>query len=350
MSWFARSATTVAVVFLTIAPIIALVSGCGFLSNAGKKTDAAAKASEDLADSEAVTSTIERGPVKVTVEVSPAKPRLSDLPQLRLTIRAEKGVRIDKPPFGQAFGEFLIRDFHEPLSSVDGNLEITRQVYVLEPTQSGKLTIAPIVVTFNDDRPQGDHRQHSIETDAITVDVSTVLDSDAPSLANLRPNSEPVELPSPSNLFWGWFVGSTLATATGAWIFWRIRHRSGMREAELTAQELAWLELEQLVCADLSRTDITRCYVELTGVVRRYIERSTGIHAPEQTTEEFVHEIASYNHYADAEQQRLRDFLQSADLVKFAGYQPLDSDIEGSFERAKRFIGLQSTVPQETAA
>jgi hypothetical protein len=109
--------------------------------------------------------------------------------------------------------------------------------------------------------------------------------------------------------------------------------------------------MEQIIERRLAETDIKVFYVELTGVVRRYIERSTGVHAPEQTTEEFLREIVQNAVFSSAEQQRLRDFLKSADLVKFAAFQPVASDIEASFNRAKEFIQLEgSPAPQEVAA
>ena len=84
--------------------------------------------------------------------------------------------------------------------------------------------------------------------------------------------------------------------------------------------------------------------------MRRYIERSTGVSAPEQTTEEFLREIVQDAVFADQDQQRLQQFLESADLVKFAALEPAASDIEASFERAKEFIRLQREEPQEVAA
>ena len=57
-------------------------------------------------------------------------------------------------------------------------------------------------------------------------------------------------------------------------------------------------------------------------IVRRYIERSTGVRAPEQTTEEFLREVNDNNLFPHETNARLGAFLESADLVKFAGYQP----------------------------
>ena len=88
-------------------------------------------------------------------------------------------------------------------------------------------------------------------------------------------------------------------------------------------------------------------YVELTAVVRRYIERTTGILAPEQTTEEFLVEISRKETFRPEERGRLKHFLESADLVKFAAHEPRKEDLEESFERAKVFVGLE---PMEVAA
>lgn len=297
-----------------------------------------------------VRSEVERGPVKFTVEVSPGKPRLSDEPQLTLTIRALNGIRVQKVPFGEALGEFLIRDFHEPVPESDGDWQILRQIYTLEATHAGVLTVSPITVHFTDARQEGDGKQHSIESEAIPIEVSTLLAEEAPSLVDLQPAIGPVELPASAIASSWWIVGIVVVIAIAAAFAWQRVRRSSVSDPQLSPQELAWLELEQIVEHNLAESDSKAFYVELTGVVRRYIERSTGVRAPELTTEEFLREIAGKETIAPNEQQRLRDFLEAADLVKFAGYEPQTTDIEQSFERAKRFIGLPSGNPQEAAA
>jgi hypothetical protein len=301
-------------------------------------------------DGDILRSEVERGPVKFTVEVSPAKPRLSDEPRLTLTLRSAKGIRVQKPPFGEALGEFLIRDFHEPLPEAEGDVEIIRQVYTLEATRAGTLTLAPIAVYFTDDRPEGDGKQHSIESEAISVEVRTVLAEEVPSLTDLRPAIGPVELPAPGIPGGWWALGILAGMVSVAAFAWKRGRRPMASDPQLSPQERARLELERIAEYNLAESDIKEFYVALTGVVRRYIERSTGVRAPEQTTEEFLREIAGKDFYPLAEQQRLRDFLEAADLVKFAGYEPQAVDIERSFDRAQRFIGLPCGNPREVVA
>lgn len=322
-----------------------LTAGCGQTDESSKNSIAAKDAESDI-----VTSEVERGPVKLTVQIEPAKPRLSDEPKLTVTIRSEEGIRIAKPPFGSALGEFLIRDFYEPVPEVDGTATIIRQIYTLEPTRAGKVTVAPIAVQFHDERSEGDGKEHSIESEALTVEVSTVLGDDAPSLADLRPAAGPVELPESGGSFGWWIAGLAIAVLVFAGFLWKRRRRIIDAAPQLSPQELAWLELEHLVEQNLAEAAVKEFYVELTGVVRRYIERSTGVRAPEQTTEEFLREISERSTFATDENSRLRDFLESADLVKFAGFAPSSGDIEQSFDRANLFIGLKRAASQEVAA
>ncbi len=330
--------------FLAIAlSMVAVAVGCG-------STEDSNGTSPTKSPDDTVRSKVERGPVDFTVELSPGKPRLSDEPKLTLTIRIQSGVRIEKPPFGEALGDFLIRDFHEPVPDVDGETEIIQQVYTLEPTRAGKLTVAPIAVRFHDERSDGDGKEHTIESEALTVEVSTVLGDEAPTLADLRPAAGPVELPASGGSSWSWVMGLLAVLAIAEFVLWMKRRKQVDSEPQLSPQELAWLELEEIVERNLAEADVKEFYVELTGVVRRYIERSTGVHAPEQTTEEFLREILANAVFANDDQQCLKGFLESADLVKFAAFEPAATDVEASFNRAQEFIRLQRGTPQEVAA
>ena len=286
---------------------------------------------------------------RVTVEVQPAKARLADEPTLTLTIDYAKGVTIRKPPFGESLGDFVIRDFREPLPEIKGDREIIRQVYTLEPTRSGELAIWPISVTFTDTRPGGDGKERTLDTEGLVVEIASVIDSEVPSLAELRPAAGPIELPEAASTS-GWWLPVLLMVVIGAGVlvwYWRKRRRKAEEKPSLSPRELAYLELERLLEQDLAEQDVKRFYVELTGVVRRYIERTTGILAPEQTTEEFLQEISRRETFPPDERRRLQDFLESADLVKFAAHQPRKEDVEESFRRAKAFVGLE---PMEVAA
>ncbi|MBR4354602.1 MAG: hypothetical protein IKP97_04810 [Kiritimatiellae bacterium] len=125
-----------------------------------------------------------------------------------------------------------------------------------------------------------------------------------------------------SPLTWRLASEIALALAAGAgaiWALWRFFAFAfrRVREHYLSPIERARVELERLIRADLpGKGRYKDFYVELTMVVRRYIQRKYGIKAPHLTTGEFL--VAARTVCADSAVQ-LKDFLESADLVKFAG-------------------------------
>ena len=324
--------------------VVCLVAGC---STSSTTTETETKtASPDVVHTE-----LERGPIRVSIDIVPKEPRLSDEPTLTLTIVAEDGVDVTLPPFGQSLGDFIIRDFYEPLAkTTDGKQEL-RQVYTLEPTMAGLSMINPIEVKFLDNRPNGDGKTHSVNTEAIKVDIATMIESEAPSLNDLRPIAAPVDIPENKMASWmGWTVVLLTACLAVAALVWRFKRKIATGKPQPTPQQLARRELDELISSKLNETNVKEYFVQLTGVVRRYIERSAGVKAPEQTTEEFLRQVNQQKLFSDEEDRRLGAFLESADLVKFAGYQPDEDSVRQSTYRAKQFIELKTAGTSEINA
>ena len=109
--------------------------------------------------------------------------------------------------------------------------------------------------------------------------------------------------------------------------------------ARMAPRERALLELRELLDRDLpGRGRVKEFYVALTFVVRWYIERRYRLRAPGQTTEEFL--LAAVQHPAFDEQTltRLREFLASADLIKFAGVEATPEAIAASVGSARAYL------------
>jgi hypothetical protein len=332
--------------------LFVFIAGCGTKSAITTET-------EKNSESQPAISVVENGPVKLTVEVNPAKARLSDEPVLTLTIDAERGVEIDKPPFGDELGGFKIVDSREPLAKTREGREIYERILTLEPTVTGKLSIDPISVTFRDKRSGADGKPQSLATKPLAVEVVSAYTKETPSLADLRASADPLALPWFIPV-WCWvIIAVAILLAMFGVVLWRRREREKAAMAViLSPEELARLEMQKLAASGWMESDVKLYFVELTAIVRRYIERTTGIRAPEQTTEEFLREISRASSLlAKGEgilSDRLKDFLESADLVKFAAFRPRHEDIEESFRRAEVFIGLRlrepAAMPQEAPA
>ncbi|MCA1810259.1 MAG: hypothetical protein LC725_12570, partial [Lentisphaerae bacterium] len=101
----------------------------------------------------------------------------------------------------------------------------------------------------------------------------------------------------------------------------------------------ALYELQRLMSAGLPGSGkVKDFFVELTMIVRRYIERAHAIRAPEQTTEEFLAGVAGDTRFREEVLEKLREFLKAADLVKFAAWHPEDAAIERAVSTARDYI------------
>jgi len=104
-----------------------------------------------------------------------------------------------------------------------------------------------------------------------------------------------------------------------------------VKEHRMSPIERAWVELDRLLKKGLpGRGRYKDFYVELTMVVRRYIQRKYGIQAPHLTTEEFLREAKPSD--------ELRKFLEAADLVKFAGVEATPDMADTATESARRYL------------
>ena len=112
--------------------------------------------------------------------------------------------------------------------------------------------------------------------------------------------------------------------------------------------ERAWVELDRLLKKGLpGRGRYKDFYVELTMVVRRYIQRKYGIKAPHLTTEEFLSEIAhdaSRVSSLSSNVLSLRKFLESADMVKFAGVEATPEMADEATDSARDYLKSDATA------
>jgi len=85
--------------------------------------------------------------------------------------------------------------------------------------------------------------------------------------------------------------------------------------------------------------------IAVSDTVRSYLEERFTFHAPERTTEEFLHELRDTNLLLPDQKESLGEFLQQCDLVKFAKYEPGEPELRGMHESALRLV--EETEPAE---
>ena len=133
-----------------------------------------------------------------------------------------------------------------------------------------------------------------------------------------------------------------LAVIVGIW--WTVKKiMQKVKEHRMSPIERAMLELDRLLKKGLpGRGRYKDFYVELTMVVRRYIQRRHAVRAPNLTTDEFLRAAAANPAFTREALEELKHFLESADMVKFAGVEATPEMADAATDKAKDYLKTDS--------
>ena len=140
-------------------------------------------------------------------------------------------------------------------------------------------------------------------------------------------------------------VLAVLALAV-ALVWWIVKNiREAIRVHRMSPIQRAMYELEKLLGRGLPGRGLYKdFYVELTMVVRRYVQRQHGVRAPNLTTEEFFDIVRHSPTFPQSALDELIDFLRKADMVKFAGVQATPETTEAATDSARAYMTKDDSV------
>ena len=266
---------------------------------------------------------------------------------LTMEIRTPHDKKADMPDLrDRVVGFSLVEDFsEEPRKEKDGStVQVTNWRLVPEPCAE-VYKIKPFVVKASPLvwKAQSDEGKFSFiggpiyfENPAAREPVTGGMETD--------PRKD---LPPLSWKLVGWVALAVFGLASlvlGIWFAIRYIARR-VKEHRMSPIERAWVELDRLLRKGLpGRGRYKDFYVELTMVVRRYVQRKYGIKAPHLTTEEFFAELAKSNNQTIKQSNDLRRFLESADMVKFAGVEATPEMADEATDSARGYLRSDATA------
>ncbi|MCF6297046.1 MAG: BatD family protein [Flavobacteriaceae bacterium] len=171
-------------------------------------------------------------------------------------------------------------------------------------------------------------------TDSIIIDVATIAtDTIRQPLFHIKNiQKEPYTFRDIITAYW-WLILIILVIAAILYFVLRDKvvhyEKSKLPPFDLAMQRLKELDGKQL----LKQEKIKLYYIELTDIVRTFIEREMNIPALESTTGELLETITDFNdsnnlNIPKETIDKLQKLLKDADLVKFAKLKPLLNEIE----------------------
>jgi hypothetical protein len=281
----------------------------------------------------------------LTVAISTNNIRIGDPIRLRLTSIHSTNLHLRAPDLAKG-KEVIVRnrlERAEPLP--DGR--VREQVdYAITSLVTGNHIIAtsPGIVWV---RPDGTTTQAPFPF--VAFKVQSTLSSTNADLSQMR---DLHDLARWSDRFPLWLVAllaAALIIGLGAWLLQRYLTHARELETQappIPAHDAALAALQALLARGLIETNqFEPFYVDVSAIVRRYLEARFRLHAPEQTTEEFLRDVSSAEALSFQHQKLVANFLDQCDLVKFARFQPGQTDMRAAFAAAERLV--RETIPTE---
>ena len=325
-----RNSQTIRIILniLLCCGVLWLCAGCGKSSD-GKTDKAQFEIDKDY----------ERGPLTVHIRADKATITIAETVLLELEAAIEPGYEVRMPKVDKVLESFGIVDWDNLGDKLDpNNCVVSTYQYRLEPFLSGTYPIPAFTLEFHDVNSPED-KKYELTTEPIDIEVTSLLGEQRAEL-KIDDIEDVLEMPKPASFAWLWALGVVAVIAiAGLWLYLRRKRVKELVRIFKPAHELAYERLRILVKEDLIGAGrIKEFYERISDILRHYIEHRFSLRAPERTTEEFLAELANTEALPVSQKQRLGEFLQHCDLVKFAKHNPTMQQIQETFDLVKDFI------------
>ena len=269
------------------------------------------------------------GWLNLTVHVTHAPSISLGWSQMRDTLGAFEIIRVDT----------LERD-------ESGGVVTEGRKYTLTAYDSGAIIIPPVLIAY---RSPNDTTQRFVQSDPVTVQVSTVEVDTSKAIKDIKPPLS-VPLTLKEIAYYGGAILALAALVYAVYYYYRKRKR---RPGEIVVEEKpkipphiqAIVRLRELQEKRIwQQGNVKAFYSEATEIIRQYFEGRYGIMALELTSDEVFGQLERF--HLDAEVTKvIESFFIDADLVKFAKYNPVPSENEGVIPHALDIV--ERTKPKE---
>jgi hypothetical protein len=260
---------------------------------------------------------------------------IGDRIKYSLRIKADTLLAVDDVALTGSVGDFDILSWQPAGERIDGGQKIIDYSGMITTYQTGKVVIPPLPVRYR--TPEG--TADSILTDSITVYIMSLVMDD--STADVRSLKDVKSLGV--GYAWLYYLIPAVVALAGVILFLVLRKKAVIEEAEKIPLKSPWIAArDRLLALRNSALEPKPYYIELSEIIREYLQRRYGFSALEMTTYEIRTEMDSISLSEDLH-ERLLTLLNNADLAKFAKYIPEKEFMETDFQRGWSFV--EATTP-----
>jgi hypothetical protein len=266
---------------------------------------------------------------------------------INLILKAEldKSIKFTLPALADTFNNFEIVERAGVDTTLTSNKISLQQYIVVTSFDSGQQVIPPLQLLYS--LPEDTTTRFAF-SEAIRIDVLTVAVVDE----EIRDIKDPVKVPLTFAEILPYLLGfiPLLLLLWVIYYWYKNKGKMKMRETpvirispyEEARENLHKLEQEKL----WQKGEVKKYHSAITDILRNYLERRFYFNAMEQTTDEILFSLSNYEE-AQGSEIVLMQILTTADLVKFAKFQPLPDENSLSMKNAFQFIEMTKPAPVE---
>lgn len=270
--------------------------------------------------------------IKVKTEIGSKKVYIGDEVKYSISIWLPNDAEAKQPEFKEEFKGFSTKDF-----GVEVNNYFKKKVtywYIFDTYTTGSFTIPKAKVQY---KKKGQDEWQEKETEEVTFTVESLLSQgQAKDIRDIK------GVVSEKSFIWLAVLVLLLFLAGGVMIYYKFFFHRRQEQKVIFKKPAYQIALERLAELEAKHLPlqgkIKEYYIELSNIIRYYIEDRFLIRAPEMTTEEFLFYIKERKELSLEHKSSLKEFLSASDMVKFAKYGPDNEEIEKSFVTASNFI------------
>jgi hypothetical protein len=142
----------------------------------------------------------------------------------------------------------------------------------------------------------------------------------------------------PNGWLWAIWIAAILALCAGAWLAWRYGRKKAAAALAVPPVPPHVRARRALDAALALLSDPKAFSIAVSGAIRGYLEERFEFHAPDRTTEEFLRELRGSNLLTTEQKLSLGDFLENCDLIKFAKYEPTETELRALHDAALKLV------------
>lgn len=279
--------------------------------------------------------------VKVSAGTDRTQYKIGDYIFLKYEVLHNKKIEIFFPSFKDSLKKLELIT-QKPVVKTDtlGQLKSTYE-FVLTGFDSGAVSIPAIKIFY---KFKGDSTISAIQTDSLMLIVHTLKVDVGVEIKDVK---EPERIPMDWRSIILWVLIISLVIVLGIYLFRKFKKRKKEIETQPEVvkepHEVAFELLKELEEKKLWQNGkIKEYHSEITSIIRAYFERRFSLPALELTTSEVLYHLQRRSDTGTI-YNLTRDFLNNADMVKFAKYIPMDKVNEEMMSQAVKIVEL--TVP-----